>query len=394
MSFVSVVLLVVFLSLYLSNSIKFKDGSTEFLENLVKRPIKVNMDDKRSKKDHDMRQLYAFTVVLDEDWKLIQLIKNVGNVDNETVKEAVASVTSSGRDSGIVKGYNLRYLVRKLRNGYVVAYTDITKDEEYLAQLTKFSVIIAIGALTAFFIISVYLSRYTIRPVERAWMKQQRFVADASHELKTPLTVILATTSILLRDRGALDQKQEKWIKYIDSEAGRMQKLVKDLLFLARSDESQEDIVKATVNLNDIVENCMLLFEPVSFEAGLSLVHSTYGNNVVYGNSDLLKQLVMILVDNAIKHSEEKGKVSVSLKSVAGKSIIKVNNKGRTISKEAMEHIFDRFYKDDESRTASTGSYGLGLSIAKEIIDSHKGKITVTSNIEEGTTFTVQLSLL
>lgn len=393
MVFVSIVLLVVFLSLYLTNSIKFRDKSSEFLEGLVSRPIKVNMAGDKSPKDHDMMQLYAFTVVLDEDWNQIQLIKNVGDIDEETAKQAVMEVIAIGEMRGLVKELSLRYLVRELSNGYVIAFTDISKDIEYLTNLIRYSIIIAIGALTAFLIISVYLSKYTIRPVEKAWKKQQQFVADASHELKTPLTVILATTSILLKNKDTLDQKQEKWIKYIDSEASRMQDLVKDLLFLAKSDEAHEDIIKNIVNLNDIVENCMLLFEPVTFEAGLSLKHSVIGINKVNGNSDLLKQLIMILVDNAIKHSNNMGEVVVTLRPIAGKAILSVNNKGHIISKDSMEHIFDRFYKDDESRTSKTGSYGLGLSIAKEIINSHKGKITVTSNEEQGTTFTVVLSL-
>lgn len=391
MSFVSIVMIIVFGSLFLSNQIKFHDDSKRFLESLINEPFHIDDKEKKMPRNHEDRQLYAFTTILNKEKNIVTLVNNIGKIDIEIAQKAVNGVDFKNSRLGTIEDLTLRYLVRRYGDGYIVAFMDISKDDEFLSQLVKYSLVIFIGSLTAFVIISVFLANYTIKPVEKAWEKQQQFVADASHELKTPLTVISATTSILLKDKQLLNEKQFKWINYIDSETIRMQKLVKDLLFLAKSDESKNNYLNTEVNVNDVLENCLLLLEPVAFELGLELSNIITGENKVMGNEDMLKRLIIILIDNAMKYSIENGEICVNLKSVSGKSILTVNNKGSIISDEGMKHIFDRFYKEDKSRNTSSCSYGLGLSIAKEIVETHNGKISVVSSYDKGTTFTVSL---
>ncbi len=228
-------------------------------------------------------------------------------------------------------------------------------------------------------------------PVKEAWRSQKQFVADASHELKTPITVILANAGILLGHKDSTIREQQKWVEYISAEAGRMKELVENMLFLTRSDTEGNHTVRSSVNLSDVVVSCLLVFESVAFESGLKLNGEVAPELYVNGNEGELKQLVMILLDNACKYTEEKGSVTVILERSQDKVRLSVNNTGDGIRPEDLPHLFERFYRADKSRARNQGGYGLGLAIARQIVVNHKGKITVESNPKNGTTFRVQL---
>ena len=247
-------------------------------------------------------------------------------------------------------------------------------------------------ALGAFFVISLLLSSLALRPAERAWEQQRRFVADASHELKTPLTVILTNTGILLSHPEDTVAEQRKWVEYIRDEAQRMRELVEDLLFLARHDAGREPPPDQTVDLSELLWSALLPFEPVAFEQGVELESGIQGGLTVRGREDQLRRLAAILLDNAVKYAGAQGKVRVALtRGEKGGACLTVRNTGPAIPPEHLEHLFERFYRADDSRARSSGGYGLGLAIAKSIVDSHRGTITVQSGAEEGTLFTVRL---
>jgi signal transduction histidine kinase len=276
----------------------------------------------------------------------------------------------------------------------VIGFIDISYERNFIRQQVINYCLIGIASLIAFFIISLVLSKIAIKPVQTAWKKQQQFVADASHELKTPITVVLANTSILLSGSVKDTGEQKKWISYIELEARRMKKLVEDMLFLARVDSKEKEEVFTKISLSDAVLTSTLPFEAVMYEYHKTLKCDIGEGLYIKGDAGQIKQLVYILLDNANKYAKEDSEVKVSLKKEGAKAALSVNNSGEPIDSKDIGHIFDRFIRADKARTGGKNSYGLGLAIAKEIAEFHGGKISVESNIDEGTTFSIVLPLV
>ena len=245
--------------------------------------------------------------------------------------------------------------------------------------------------MVLFFFLSLFLSSLALRPTERAWQQQRQFVADASHELKTPLTVILANTGIVLSHKEDTVASQLKWLEYTHEEAVQMKGLVDDLLFLAKSDHTNHSIVRCQLSMSQLVLGCLLLFESVAFEAGITLESDIAPDLTLQGDEGQLRRLVMILLDNAVKYAGAEGTVRLELERHQERVRLSVHNTGAPIPPEHLPHLFERFYRADAARDRSRGGYGLGLAIAKSIVDGHRGKISVTSTAESGTTFTVLL---
>ena len=238
----------------------------------------------------------------------------------------------------------------------------------------------------------MFLSQWALRPIEKSWQQQRQFVADASHELKTPLTVLLADADILLAHPEQTIDSQRKWVEYIQDEARRMKELVEDLLFLARNDSAAEkERKRQPVVLSDVCWNCMLSFEPVAFERGAQVNGDIDPEVRLLGDEGQLRRLVTILLDNACKYCGPEGTVDLSLKRSGDRAVLTVHNTGEPIPPEALPHLFERFYRQDSARARETGGYGLGLAIAASVVERHRGKISVTSTAAEGTTFTVSL---
>lgn len=251
---------------------------------------------------------------------------------------------------------------------------------------------ITVGALGAFYVISRYLAGRTVEPVERAWEQQRQFVADASHELKTPITVILTNSNILLSHPQDTVAEQKKWVEYTRDEARRMGELVDDMLFLAKTDAQREERPLVPVDLAETVWSAFLPLEPVAFEAGVALDSAVADGLTVRGRADQLRRLVTILLDNAVKYAGEGGKVRLTLESEGRTALLTVHNTGEPIPPEHLPHLFERFYRADTSRARSTGGCGLGLSIAYAIAQGHGGALTVESG-QPGTSFTLRLPL-
>lgn len=281
----------------------------------------------------------------------------------------------SGSERGIYK--DLMYQVTNADYETTVVIIDISNDLSLIANMFKMSIIVVFLSLIFVYLFTYYFSKWAIKPVQTAFENQQRFISDASHELKTPLTVISANADVLESEIGS-----NKWLDNIKNQSVLMNELVYDLLDLAKLDETREDMVMAEFNLSDTIMSKALEFECTAFESGKTF-EQNIGDDIMYtGNEEQIKHLASILIDNAIKHSNENGTVRVTLTTNGNKRIFQVYNTGNTISDEEKLHIFDRFYRSDKSRARATGGYGLGLSIAKSIVDVHSGDIVVDG--EEG----------
>lgn len=335
-------------------------------------------------------EIVAFYVTLTHDGRMDALIgNNVKITDKEKFEKLVLACCESNNKIGTIKTENLRYMVTNSRYyGKVVAFADISKEAEALASLCKTCVIIGSVIFTAFLVISFIFASWAINPVKKAIDNQNRFVADASHELKTPITAILANAEILSSTPEASIGEKQKQINYIKSEAESMSKLVYDMLTLAKNDFSRPKRSKLTViNLSEIVKTSALHFEAVIFEANKVLNCNIQDGLFIKGDEKELLRLCGVLLENAVKYTNDGGNIDIFLYEAAGRVNFTVRNSGEPIPKEKLPHIFDRFYRPDDARARQTGGFGLGLSIAKEIVQYHKGKISVESSDKIGTAF-------
>ena len=395
MSCVTLILIIVFGMLCFSNYHRMQkeidDNLSRTLMMQQKEEVpKFEFNDHKDDKAFGMHN--AFRVETDLDGTIISIHAMNLDVDKESLQSILSTMDIKDKQKGILQSQSLAYQIKQTSSGYFIAFLDISSNLHDMKNLIMTSMVVGIFAFLAFLLLSFLLSNWALQPVQNAWDQQKQFVADASHELKTPLTVILADSDILLTHANDTIDQQKKWIHNIQSEAQRMKKLVESLLFLAKSDANRLPVEFQNINFSDIVWNCILPFESIAYEHGIHL-HSEIENDVmVYGNEAQLKQVMMIFLDNAVKYTPVKGRIFVQLKRNSDKIICKIHNTGTYISKEEQAHIFERFYRCDKARVHE-GGYGLGLPIAKSIIDAHHGQVQIESNEVEGSCFQCILPL-
>ena len=255
--------------------------------------------------------------------------------------------------------------------------------DNMLFQLLKTLVLIGFISLIVLLFISIYLTNKSIVPIKETFEKQKQFIADASHELKTPLAIIKTNTSLVLSHPDDTIKNQSKWINYIN--------LQTEMLSLAKMDTAENKLPLSPINISKIVESMILMFDAVIYENNIELETNISKNLFINGDKESLKKLFSIIMDNAIKHTNKNGNITVSLFSDKNKVKMIIRNTGEGIEPEHLERIFERFYRVDSSRDRETGGYGLGLSIASSIVKQHKGKIYAKSNIGEFTSFIVEI---
>ena len=332
-----------------------------------------------------------FTIMIEDTGEVLSTGHDYFDLSDESyLIRLVDLVESTGQESGVLKEYQLRFLKAEARPGvehYI--FSDASSERDTMLSLVQSCFFISILAFLGFLTLSIFLSRWAIRPVEEAWTQQIRFVADASHELKTPLTVI-TTNAELLQSTEYGEEEKTHFSAAILTMSRQMRGLVEGLLDLARVDSGVVHASMETFSLSELVEETMLPFEALFFEKSLTLVGEVDEGIYIKGSQSHLRQVMDILLDNAQKYSYSDSEVKVSL-SRSGRSncTLAVSNCGEPISKEDLEHIFKRFYRVDRVRTMNR-SYGLGLSIAEQIFLNHNG--TSRAESENGVnTFFVQL---
>ena len=310
--------------------------------------------------------------------------------DTDFLQHLLDTVSQSPRPDGIIYEYKLRYLSLALPNGGSrVVFMDAS--HEYTAMQRLVAMIIPIGLLSIaiFGVISISLASFIIKPVERAWEQQRQFVADASHELKTPLAVI-TTNAELLNSPGCSPEEKAGFSENVLTTARHMRQLVENLLELARADNGALKLCMGKLELSEMVTDVLLPFEPLYFENGLTLESSIESGIVVKACEEYLRQVPEILLDNAIKYSSPGSTVFLKLEKHNGYALLSVANEGPSLSAEELENIFKRFYRVDKTRGGD--SYGLGLPIAESIVTEHKGKIWAES-VNGVNTFKVRLPM-
>ncbi len=307
-----------------------------------------------------------------------KVVGDSANLDIKLIEDTIAEIAESDKKSGIISA-KIKFAKRTANNGDVVRIVfsnRFSRNHSFIAYvlLTSGALLVGVGC---YFAISMILARIALKPVEDSWSKQKQFVADASHELKTPLSVIMANTEIIASHQDETVASQMQWIENTRLEAKRMAELVADLLFLAKNDDGLK-VQMEPVNISDCIETTVLSYDAVFYENGKSFRYDVVRDVKVIGNVGQIKQLTTILLDNANKYSVGDGNIFLNL-TCAGRHItLSVSNDSEELSEEQISHLFDRFYTLDKSRNAEKSGNGLGLSIAKMISQTHGGDISAS----------------
>ena len=392
----SVILAIVTLGIMTTINIMAQlNAQTQINERLLKIAYndgKIPREYKDTNLYHENNEGYidTFSVLVDGAYRLLGIYSGRVGDDSEISQNDYIEYANTAINSNESKGEigSYAYLIELKHYGKIIVFLDISQYQQVNKNLFFTTLFMGITAIILFTLISFGLSFWLVKPVKENFERQKRFISDASHELKTPLAVISANTDVLESEIG-----ENKWLGYIRSESQRMSELVNELLMLARlDDKSGHKLIMSEINLSDLVLMTALPFESTVFEMGKKFDVDVQPDIQCKGDESALKHILTILIDNAIKYSAEHGEISVKLYNQSNKHIIEVYNTGEGIKPENLSKIFERFFRQDESRNSKTGGYGLGLSIAKSSVEAHGGKISVQSVYGEWVKFTVTLN--
>ena len=331
-------------------------------------------------------QLYLVKLDTTGEITQIQSLTETSTASEQEITNAAQSALAKKQTLGKIDNY--RYCVAEKPYGKILVLMDKTNSYESLARSRLLTASFTVGSagLVLLFFVSLWLSRFVTKPAEETFNKQKKFISDASHELKTPLSVIALNADVLSAEIGP-----NKYMDYIRSETKRMDGLIHQLLELSRMEDASRPLHKIHFSLSQALFEILLPFESTAFEREIDYHIEVQENCFYSGEPESIKQLAAILLDNAFKNTPDCGKISAILSCRGGSPVLTVSNTGAGIAPQDLPHIFERFYRCDKSRSEQNGSYGLGLAIAKSIVNAHSGSIKAESTPGGITTFTVQL---
>lgn len=378
MSIVVIMLSVIFGLIFHFTRAGLENESVHMMQAIASQPFSLGVPGTLYTENQDIRLPY-FMLHVGPNGEL--LATNGGYYDlsdDAFLGEMAALALSSPKEYGVISQYNLRYYRQELPGNHCLVFADISSEISTLNHMTRTCIAIGILSFFAFLEISILLSKWAVRPVEQAWQQQRQFVADASHELKTPLTVILTNAELAGNEEYSESEKLQ-FIQNIRTVSGHMKVLIEQMLALARADSRTDPVSRLAVPFGASVSNVLMAFEALLYESEHPLSSDIDESITVPGDSEQLAQLPEILLDNAIKYASPKGRIIVTLqKSGHFHCLLAVANEGESISPEELKNLFKRFYRLDAARSRD-GSFGLGLSIAESIVTQHNGKIWAES---------------
>lgn len=328
-----------------------------------------------------------FSVIVTADGAMLLQEGNYNSFPDQAFLDEVILLGMDGRgETGFLPEYSLKYFREARPEGVFLAFADTSYSETMMESVWQYGAAACVGIWLLFFVLSWFFAGWAVRPLEKAMTAQKEFVANASHELKTPLTILAANTELLSGHISGRDEESDKWLENMKQECQEMRKLVESLLTLARSDAGTgKKKAFSRFDFGELLMEELLTFEPVFYQAGRMLSYEDLEESrkfFVNGNREELKQLLQVLLDNAVRYSDPQSATTVSMEETGrGGFCLQVKSHGTPIPKEQREAVFERFYRGDTSRASGFGC-GLGLSIAKEIAREHKAVLGLTC--EEG----------
>jgi signal transduction histidine kinase len=337
----------------------------------------------------------SFAVVADAQGAVV-FVESRFDMSAVLYETATRTALAKGREIGQIRadGNDWAYVVQPVNDGGKrLVFLDVTARQAILTNLVYTFAAVGLLMLVVIYFISRFFANRSIAPVKEAFDKQKRFIADASHELNTPLAVISANIDVVLANGDDTVHNQAKWLRVIRSETERLSKLTGDLLYLTQMDDERDNVVFAKFSMSEAVEHVVLMLEAAIYEKCLRFEFEIEPGLTAFGNKEQVKQVVLILLDNAMKYTNDGGSIRLNLARNHHEIVLRVSNTGEGIASEHLDKIFDRFYRTDPSRERKRGGYGLGLAIAKSIVEKHKGNIYAKSVPYEQTTIYVHLPL-
>ncbi len=371
MLIVTIMLGVIFGLVYYFTAKGLEQSSILMMQNIAVTPFQPGVP---GEENTDV-QLPYFVLRVDEEGELITSDGGYYDLSDEEMLGDLVDVSfASSEDVGVIEEYKLRFCKVEISDFYVIVFSDISSEIKTLKNLAESCAIIGVISFLVFLAISILLARWSVKPVDEAWQQQREFIADASHELKTPLTVITTNAEIMVNPEYD-EASKVKCSENILSMSFRMRSLVEDLLNLAKADRGREDMLMEKLDLGEVIKDALLPFEALFYEQGLELVTGIQQRIYIKGSKKELEQLVSILLDNAGKYALKTEPVYVKLWTSGRKKChLSISNGSAPLSCKQLKDIFKRFNRVD-STAGTTDGHGLGLSIAERIVAAHRGKI-------------------
>ena len=315
-----------------------------------------------------------FSVMLGENGTVISVnTGNIAAVSGQAAARFARSIQALSEDRGFISDY--RYSRQELSGGTRILFLDCGKTLSTFHSFLSSSILVSVTGFLSVLILVTLFSGRIIKPVSESYEKQKRFITDAGHEIKTPLSIIGANAAVLEMEYG-----ENQWISDIQKQTSRLSSLTNDLIYLSRMEENDHGLQRIDFPLSDLVSEISQSFQLLARTQNKNFSSHIQPSLSVRGDEKAIHNLLSILLDNALKYSTEEGDISLSLSKQGKNLLLSVSNPCEPISPSDLEHLFDRFYRTDPSRNSQTGGYGIGLSVARAIVSAHKGKITASAS--------------
>ena len=326
-----------------------------------------------------------FSAVVNEEGTVLSVeAGKIATVNEETIIEYAQEVLEKGKKKGFIENY--RFLLNGTDTETHIIFLDCGRSLNTFRMFLFIAAFVSFLGFLAVFLLMIFLSAYIVKPFLENYEKQKRFITDAGHELKTPLTIIDADAEVLEMDFG-----ENEWLSDIQNQTKRLTDLTNNLILLARMEEENMKLPMVEFPLSDMAEEVMGNFQTLA-KAQNKFLHGKIQPMIsMSGDEKAIRQLIGILLDNAVKHSDEKGEILLTLETQKNHILLSVYNTTDFIDKKEIAHLFERFYRTDKSRNSQTGGYGIGLSIAAATVNAHKGKISAVTEDEKSLKITAVL---
>lgn len=341
----------------------------------------------KDKRDAFKEENRSFEVIIQSDMELVSTNANEKNMfTDDLAYEMAIEVVGEAREKGFIDDF--RYLVIEEENEIKVLFLDYSFEKQSELNFMMASIGVSIIALIVVTGLVLLFLKPVMKPIKESYKKQKQFITDASHELKTPLTVISTDIEILEMENGPSD-----WTRSVKKQVERLSSLTNELVTLSRLNEEDSGLVKVEINLSDIVNDVIMGFEPAIIAKKKSLETHIEDDIRLKGHHDSMERVLSILLHNALKYSDDNGSINIELIQKSKKVKLKVTNSVDQIEAGPHNEFFERFYRSDASRNSENGGFGIGLAVARTIVEDHRGKIEAISTDEKSLTINITLKI-